>query len=176
MMADHVSTLKSEKPEQWLSELDHASAPGFLFKGLKREQLVATNSMLPQEVFFDSLGDESEPEASLREALGRASGLLRSSASRVHNSRQNAGRRLRLGSADLVATRSKSSPTDGRRIADTPWPAARPFSRSTCASFPIAPIAAFSMAAINRAAAQRAYPACGSADSQSRSISQRSTT
>jgi superoxide dismutase, Fe-Mn family len=57
--------------EEKLAELDYASAPGFLMNGLKREQLIATNSMILHEVFFDSLGDESEPGANLNETLSR---------------------------------------------------------------------------------------------------------
>ena len=54
-----------------LAELDYANAPGFLINGLKREELVATNSMILHEHFFDSLGDQSEPDATLQEALAR---------------------------------------------------------------------------------------------------------
>lgn len=57
--------------DEKLAELDYASAPGFLINGLKREQLIATNSMILHEVFFDSLGDASEPDAALKEALAR---------------------------------------------------------------------------------------------------------
>ena len=57
--------------DEKLAELDYASAPGFLINGLKREQLIATNSMILHEVFFDSLGDESEPGASLKDVLAR---------------------------------------------------------------------------------------------------------
>lgn len=39
-----------------LAELDWATAPGFVINGLKREQMVAMNSMLLHEVFFESLG------------------------------------------------------------------------------------------------------------------------
>lgn len=42
--------------EQKLAELDWATAPIFIINGLKREQMVAMNSMLLHEVFFDSLG------------------------------------------------------------------------------------------------------------------------
>ncbi len=42
--------------EQKLAELDWATAPIFVINGLKREQMVAMNSMLLHEVFFDSLG------------------------------------------------------------------------------------------------------------------------
>jgi Fe-Mn family superoxide dismutase len=57
--------------EEKLAELDYASAPGFLVNGLKREQLIAPNSMILHEVFFDGLADESEPGPSLKEALAR---------------------------------------------------------------------------------------------------------
>ena len=57
--------------DEKLAELDYANAPGFLVNGLKREQLIATNSMILHEVFFESLGDESEPSASLKEPLAR---------------------------------------------------------------------------------------------------------
>ena len=62
--------------DEKLAELDYATAPGFLINGLKREQLIATNSMILHEVFFDGLGDPSEPEASLKEALTRDFGSL----------------------------------------------------------------------------------------------------
>jgi superoxide dismutase, Fe-Mn family len=55
--------------EEKLAELDYANAAGFLINGLKREQLIAMNSMCLHELFFDGLGDQSEPGAVLREAL-----------------------------------------------------------------------------------------------------------
>ena len=54
-----------------LAELDFNTAPGFLINGLKREQLIASNSMVLHELFFDSLGEESEPDTSLKDALAR---------------------------------------------------------------------------------------------------------
>ncbi|OQD04074.1 superoxide dismutase, partial [Burkholderia cenocepacia] len=42
--------------EEQLAGLDFAAAPGFLINGLKREQLIATNSMILHELFFDGLG------------------------------------------------------------------------------------------------------------------------
>ncbi|MEK9284032.1 Fe-Mn family superoxide dismutase [Bradyrhizobium sp. ISRA442] len=57
--------------DEQLAGLDFATAPGFLINGLKREQLIATNSMILHEVFFAGLGDESEPDTSLKEALAR---------------------------------------------------------------------------------------------------------
>ena len=54
-----------------LTELDFAKAPGFVINGLKREELIASNSMILHELFFASLGDESAPEGELRDALTR---------------------------------------------------------------------------------------------------------
>lgn len=39
-----------------LSGLDFASTPGFVVNGLKREELIASNSMLLHELYFGSLG------------------------------------------------------------------------------------------------------------------------
>jgi Fe-Mn family superoxide dismutase len=57
--------------EEKLTGLDFDNTPGFLINGLKREQLIAANSMILHEVFFDGLGDESEPGADLKAALAR---------------------------------------------------------------------------------------------------------
>lgn len=54
-----------------LAELDFATAPVFVVNGLKREELIASNSMILHELFFASLGDESEPDAPTREVLTR---------------------------------------------------------------------------------------------------------
>lgn len=54
-----------------LAELDYVNAPGFLINGLKREELVAMNSMILHEHFFDSLGEASKPDAALQEVLTR---------------------------------------------------------------------------------------------------------
>ena len=50
--------------EQELAQLNWATAPSFVLNGLKREQLIAMNSMLLHEVYFESLGP-SEPGAAL---------------------------------------------------------------------------------------------------------------
>ena len=54
-----------------LAALDFARAPVFTVNGLKREELIAANSMILHELFFASLGDESAPEGELRDALTR---------------------------------------------------------------------------------------------------------
>lgn len=62
--------------EEQLAALDYANAPGFLVNGLKREELIASNSMILHELFFDGLGDQSEPGPVLREALIRDFGSV----------------------------------------------------------------------------------------------------
>src|SRR3981081_1834061 len=57
--------------EEKLAELDYATAAGFLINGLKREQLIAMNSMILHELFFEGLGDPSEPGSVLRDALAK---------------------------------------------------------------------------------------------------------
>jgi superoxide dismutase, Fe-Mn family len=57
--------------DEKLAELDMASAAGFLINGLKREQLIAMNSMVLHEVFFDGLGDQSAPGTLLHDAIAR---------------------------------------------------------------------------------------------------------
>jgi Fe-Mn family superoxide dismutase len=62
--------------EEKRAELDFATAPGFLINGLKREELIATNSMILHEYFFDSLGEASEPDTTLQGALARDFGSV----------------------------------------------------------------------------------------------------
>src|SRR5215211_380151 len=57
--------------QEKLAEIDYTTAPGFVVNGLKREELIAMNSMILHEIFFDGLGDESEPQTDLRAALAR---------------------------------------------------------------------------------------------------------
>jgi superoxide dismutase, Fe-Mn family len=59
-----------------LAGLDFNSAPGFQINGLKREELIATNSMILHELFFDGLGDESGPGEQLAAALARDFGSV----------------------------------------------------------------------------------------------------
>src|SRR5215831_14750490 len=54
-----------------LAQLEFDKAAGFLINGLKREQLIAMNSMILHELFFDGLGDQSEPSTALRDAIAR---------------------------------------------------------------------------------------------------------
>jgi Fe-Mn family superoxide dismutase len=54
-----------------LESLDFATAPVFVINGLKREELIASNSMILHELYFDGLGSEGEPEKELRSELIR---------------------------------------------------------------------------------------------------------
>lgn len=59
-----------------LAELDFAKAPNFLINGLKREELVAMNSMILHEAYFDSLGGGGAAHGSLAEAIARDFGSV----------------------------------------------------------------------------------------------------
>jgi Fe-Mn family superoxide dismutase len=54
-----------------LAALDPATAPGFQLNGLKREELIAWNSMILHEVYFNGLGAPSRPGAALAQAIER---------------------------------------------------------------------------------------------------------
>ena len=59
-----------------LAELDFAKAPNFVINGLKREELIAANSMILHEVYFDSLGGAGRPSGGLADAIARDFGSL----------------------------------------------------------------------------------------------------
>lgn len=59
-----------------LAELDFAKAPNFLINGLKREELVAMNSMILHEAYFDSLGGGGAARGALAEAITRDFGSV----------------------------------------------------------------------------------------------------
>ncbi|MDB5460882.1 MAG: superoxide dismutase [Caulobacteraceae bacterium] len=51
--------------------LDPATAPTFVINGLKREELIAWNSMILHEVYFSGLGAPTRPGAALASAIER---------------------------------------------------------------------------------------------------------
>jgi superoxide dismutase, Fe-Mn family len=59
-----------------LAELDFAKAPNFVINGLKREELIASNSMILHEIYFDGLGRASKPSGALADAIGRDFGSI----------------------------------------------------------------------------------------------------
>ena len=54
-----------------LAGLDFNTAPNFVVNGLKREELIASNSMILHELFFDGLGNASGPGKDLAAVIAR---------------------------------------------------------------------------------------------------------
>jgi len=54
-----------------LAALDFSKAPVFTINGLKREELIAANSMILHELYFDSLGGDGQAQGSLHSVLAR---------------------------------------------------------------------------------------------------------
>jgi Fe-Mn family superoxide dismutase len=59
-----------------LAGLDFATAPVFVVNGLKREELIAANSMIIHELYFDCLGGEGEPTGALAEQIAKDFGSM----------------------------------------------------------------------------------------------------
>ncbi len=59
-----------------LAELDFAKAPNFMVNGLKREELIASNSMILHEIYFDGLGGGGKPGGSLQDAIAHDFGSM----------------------------------------------------------------------------------------------------
>jgi Fe-Mn family superoxide dismutase len=59
-----------------LAELDFAKAPNFVVNGLKREELIAANSMILHEIYFGGLGGGSTPKNPLLDGIARDFGSL----------------------------------------------------------------------------------------------------
>jgi Fe-Mn family superoxide dismutase len=59
-----------------LADLDFAKAPNFVVNGLKREELIAANSMILHEIYFDGLGGGGTPKNPLIEAITNDFGSL----------------------------------------------------------------------------------------------------
>ena len=59
-----------------LAALDVAAAPVFVVNGLKREELIAANSMVIHELYFDGLAGEGDPTGALAEAMIRDFGSI----------------------------------------------------------------------------------------------------
>ena len=59
-----------------LADLDFAKAPNFVVNGLKREELIAANSMILHEIYFDGLGGGGTPKNALIDAIMRDFGSL----------------------------------------------------------------------------------------------------
>jgi len=90
-----------------LATLDPASVPGFRLNGLKREELIAANSMLLHELYFEALGGAGgDPGGELARAIERDFGSM----SRWRAEFVAMGKALGGGSGWVLLTRS---PRDG---------------------------------------------------------------
>jgi superoxide dismutase, Fe-Mn family len=92
-----------------LASLDFDKAPVFVVNGLKREELIATNSMILHEVYFDSLGSETPLGAEITAALNRDFGSLE----RWKSEFANTGKALGGGSGWVILA---WSPHDKRLV------------------------------------------------------------
>jgi Fe-Mn family superoxide dismutase len=54
-----------------LASTDFATAPVFIVNGLKREELIAANSMILHELYFDGLGGDGQPTGAISDAIER---------------------------------------------------------------------------------------------------------
>ena len=59
-----------------LATLDYDKAPVFSINGLKREELIAMNSMILHEIYFAGLGEPTQPGKALSDAIARDFGSL----------------------------------------------------------------------------------------------------
>ena len=86
-----------------VAELDFAKAPIFVVNGLKREELIAANSMILHELYFDSLGGDGISGGLIDEALKRDFG----SVDRWRSEFVGMGKALRGGSGWVLLTYSQ---------------------------------------------------------------------
>ena len=89
--------------EAKLAELDWSKAPVFEINGLKREELIAANSMILHEVYFDGLGGSGDPSGELASAFERDFG----SVARWHSEFTAMGKALAGGSGWVLLTWSE---------------------------------------------------------------------
>lgn len=92
-----------------LAGLDVATAPVFMLNGLKREELIAANSMILHEVYFDSLGVNGALQGELTAAIAKDFGSIE----RWHAEFTAMGKALGGGSGWVLLT---YSPRDGRLV------------------------------------------------------------
>jgi superoxide dismutase, Fe-Mn family len=59
-----------------LAELDFSKSPVFVVNGLKREELIAMNSMILHELYFEGLGSGGAPSGALADAIKRDFGSV----------------------------------------------------------------------------------------------------
>jgi hypothetical protein len=119
-----------------LAELDFAKAPNFMVNGLKREELIAANSMILHEIYFDGLGGGAGASGPLAEAIARDFGSLdRWRTESPRWARQKAA--VPAGSSCPTRRATSASSINGRRTTPQHWRAAGRCWCSTCMSTPI---------------------------------------
>jgi superoxide dismutase len=124
-----------------LAGLDYAEAPVFVINGLKREELVAANSMTLHETFFEGLGGDGAPRGMLADAIARDFGCF----DRWRTEFAAMGRADGGGSGWVIlaySRRGKGSSTNGPPIIRRLWLTGGRCSSSTCTSMPITWISA----------------------------------
>ena len=92
-----------------IAAIDWDKALGFAINGLKREELIATNSMILHEIFFAGLGEPNQPGAALAAAIGRDFGGM----DKWHSEFVAMGKALGGGSGWVLLT---YSPRDKRLV------------------------------------------------------------
>ncbi|MBX3502922.1 MAG: superoxide dismutase [Alphaproteobacteria bacterium] len=97
-----------------LGTLDMATAPTFVLNGLKREELLAANSMILHELYFEMLGGTGDPQGALAQAMIRDFG----SVARWKTEFSSIGKALGGGSGWVLLS---YSPRDRRLV--TSWAA-----------------------------------------------------
>ena len=80
-----------------LEALDFAKLPGFTLNGLKREELIALNSVILHELYFASLGGDGRDPGSFAEVLTRDFGSVERWKRRIRGDGPRARRRIWLG-------------------------------------------------------------------------------
>jgi len=119
-----------------LAELDYLNEAGFLINGLKREELVAYNSMVLHEVYFAALGGDGQlPPGDLRDAIERDFGSL----ARWQTEFSAMGKALAGGLAGCCWSGHRvmvGSAINGDLITVTPWQGERPYWPWICMNTP----------------------------------------
>jgi superoxide dismutase, Fe-Mn family len=86
-----------------LAEMNPATASTFMLNGLKREELIAANSMILHEVYFDGLGDAVEIPGDVADAIAGDFG----SVERWRSEFTSTGKALGGGSGWMLLTYSR---------------------------------------------------------------------
>ena len=97
-----------------LESLDFSSAPVFVINGLKREELIAYNSMVLHELYFSTLGGHGDPGTMCNEILARAFGSFE----KWRNQFTAMGKALGGGSGWVLLT---YSPRDQKLLNQWAW-------------------------------------------------------